>query len=106
MPFFASFLATFLESFPATDNDTVVYMGQDESCQIKFIEGDHVLTFKMNDGRGKTSSQTFRFHVMPQPRNTVMIAAITAVLLLLILIISLYRKIRVRKAGKAVSRHE
>ncbi|MBR0137690.1 MAG: VCBS repeat-containing protein [Erysipelotrichaceae bacterium] len=89
-----------------TDNDTVVYMGQDESCQIKFIEGDHVLTFKMNDGRGKTSSQTFRFHVMPQPRNTVMIAAITAVLLLLILIISLYRKIRVRRVGKAVSRHE
>ncbi|MBQ1826859.1 MAG: hypothetical protein II126_02700, partial [Erysipelotrichaceae bacterium] len=82
------------------------YKGQDDARVIKLIEGEHLLTFDMDDGRGKISSQSFRITVMPQKKNTASMVTVTVMLLLIIMTISVYRKLKVRRAGKAVSRHE
>ena len=87
-----------------TDNNTVIYRGSAEEYDIKLVSGKHDLVFSMNDGQGKSYSESYTTEVSPQSANFIWVAVVFAVVLILALLFGILRKARIsgriRRAAK------
>ena len=87
------------------DNSKIVYQGDATSCDVKLLEGAHTIKLSMDDGQGKTYSETVVTEVTDQPKSFTLAAAIAGVTFLLSFIFGKLQKILInrkfRKEAKA-----
>ena len=83
-----------------TDNGTVVYSGEDSQAVIQLMEGEHTIMLSMNDGVGKTCSESHAVTVGHQPKNVTGVLAGAIAALILAFLGGIFQKIMIRSKFK------
>ena len=85
-----------------TDNGTTVFLGDGDSAEIKLTEGAHVISLIMSDGQGKSYREAYKVNVINQKPSAAVPIAVSAVLLLIMLYLGIYQKMKIRRWFKGV----
>lgn len=87
-----------------SDNGTPVYRGNGDHAQIKLLNGEHDLTFSMDDGRGKTYSEYYHVSMNAERPDYIPAAAAAGVVLLICLFLGAFRRGRITRRFKGAAK--
>lgn len=79
------------------DNTKIVYQGDASSCDIKLLAGKHNLKLSMDDGQGKTYSESVETEVTAQTKDYTMVGVVAGVTFLLSIIFGKLQKILINR---------
>ena len=86
------------------DNGTPVYSGNGDHAQIKLLDGEHDLTFSMDDGRGKTYSEYYHVSMSAEQPDYIPAAATAGAALLICLFLGAFRRGRITRRFKGAAK--